>query len=71
LFNKKKRVDLPVGKEVSMDADTPKAFSRLFRFKESAIKKKQEKKQGDSKQKDEKVNFICFIYLCISFLTLF
>lgn len=41
------RVDLPVSKEDYnvRDEDTPKGFSRLFRFKEMQIKRQQEKKE--------------------------
>ncbi|KAI8875405.1 hypothetical protein K501DRAFT_263850 [Backusella circina FSU 941] len=51
---RKSEVDLPVGKETPLDADTPKGFSRLFRFKEMATKKRQEKKETKLNQKDEK-----------------
>lgn len=44
---KKREVDLPVSKEDYnvRDEDTPKGFSRLFRFKEMQIKRQQEKKE--------------------------
>ncbi|KAG2237256.1 hypothetical protein BDF21DRAFT_384830 [Thamnidium elegans] len=41
---RKAEVDLPVtGDDAMSSADTPKGFSRLFRFKEMAIKRQQEK----------------------------
>ncbi|KAI9256175.1 hypothetical protein BY458DRAFT_492609 [Sporodiniella umbellata] len=53
---KKREVDLPVSKEDSnvRDEDTPKGFSRLFRFKEMQIKRLEEKKEA---RPNKPVNF--------------
>ncbi|KAG0748438.1 hypothetical protein G6F57_003230 [Rhizopus arrhizus] len=53
---RKQDMDLPVSKEDSnvRDGDTPKGFARLFRFKEMALKRQQEKKQAKMNPNSEK-----------------
>jgi hypothetical protein len=56
-------MDLPVSKEDSnvRDGDTPKGFARLFRFKEMALKRQQEKKQAKMNPNSE--TNVSFSYL--------
>ncbi|KAI8989971.1 hypothetical protein BDB01DRAFT_779579 [Pilobolus umbonatus] len=49
---RKKEVDLPA-KDVPLSEDTPKSFSRLFKFKEIAIKRREEKNEKKTQGNDQ------------------
>lgn len=53
-------MDLPVSKEDTnvRDDDTPKGFTRLFRYKEMAIKKQQEKKEAKMNAKNNPITTV-------------
>ncbi|PHZ09150.1 uncharacterized protein RHIMIDRAFT_53135 [Rhizopus microsporus ATCC 52813] len=54
---RKQKMDLPVSKEDTnvRDDDTPKGFTRLFKYKEMAIKKQQEKKEAKMNAKNNPI----------------